>query len=689
MKLAAIVTVALAAELFSQAPAPGGGVPLENGWRLRPAGRQVLLGPLPLATALSRDGKFLLALASGNSSPSLSVLDAATERELSRTPVADAWLGLALSPKGDRVYVGGGSQAAVFEFAFENGRLTPARTFPVTPPDKRTPKDFIGDVTFDPAGRLLYAAELFHDSVAVINPQSGMVIDRIRTGRRPYRILFPPGVPYFFVSSWADGTVYQHDSAQGAVVARLRLAAHPTDMVWVPGKPAGEEASQLEWVTARLFVAAANTNNVFALGATADGEMRPLDTINVSLTPWQPAGLTPSALAAGPDGKRLYIVCSDANAVAVADISAARAAPLGYIPTGRYPTAVRPLVGDRILVLNGWPGSASFIDAPDDAAFGAYSQTVLENMPYRDALLEDAGVGPNSPIPARPGDPSPIRHVIYILTGGGPYERAMNGPNHHKLAHDFVALENFHPIGTGRPSGLQWASAAIASDFVAKMQPRPFDYEGVEPAAVPPSAYLWTNAAAAGIAFRNYGFFVANRPLGDVQDGVHVQAVKDPALNRSTNLRFRGPDAAYPDSARAKVFLEDLAAMDKAGQAPALMLLRLANDRESGAAFADYDAALGKIVEGVAKSRFWPDTAIFIAPDSADSPGARAPAFVVSPYTRRGAVDRTIYNTTSMLRTIELILGLRPMTVFDAGARPMSGAFQATADPTPYTAAAR
>jgi hypothetical protein len=106
---------------------------------------------------------------------------------------------------------------------------------------------------------------------------------------------------------------------------------------------------------------------------------------------------------------------------------------------------------------------------------------------------------------------------------------------------------------------------------------------------------------------------------------------------------------------------------------------------------ADNDLALGMIVEAVSRSQFWPSMAIFVleddaqnGPDHVDS--HRSPAFVLSPYTRRGIIDSSMYNTTSMLRTMELILGLRPMTHFDAGARPMWAAFTAKADSTPYQA---
>jgi YVTN family beta-propeller protein len=754
---AAVLIVFVAALLCSQTAPPeqvgplaSGGFLLNSGWRLRPAGRQVPLSTLPMSSTLSPDGKYLLVLNGGYLPPSISVLDVAAEREIGRTPVPDGWLGLTFSPKGDRVYAGGGSEASVFEFTFADGKLEPSRTFVVVPKEKRTARDFIGDVTFDPQGRLLYAADLYHDSVAVINPQSGMVIDHFATGRRPYRILFAPDGKSFFVTSWADGALVHHETGNGHILEKVALGAHPTDIVWLPGKPETTEESQLPWVTARLFVAAANTNNVYVLGVTESGEVRRIETMNVSMTPWQPAGMTPSALALSPDGKRLFTVCSDVNAVAVADVSTSPVAPLGFIPTGWYPTAARVLKDGRIVVLNGkglrsFPnpegpqptkgngpqyvartqtGTVSFIDWPSDGQLVEYSKTVLGNSPYRDSLLEDAGTGPGNPVPARPNEPSPIKHVIYILKENRTYDQVLgdmkegNGdpslvlfgenvtPNHHKLAREFVLLDNFYVNADVSADGHNWSDAAIASDYVVKMWPNSYagrrdayDYEGGEPAAVPPSGYLWTNAAAAGITMRNYGHFSENtRKPGP--DGVQIERVLDPILNRVTNLRFRSFDMDYPDVERAKIFLQDLAEFEKTGEMPQLILMRLPNDHTSGtsegkiaplSAAADNDAALGEIVEAVSKSRFWPDTAIFVLEDDAQNgpdhmDSHRSPAFVISPYTKRHAVIHTMYNTTSALRTMELILGLRPMTTFDAGARPMSAAFQEKPDLTPYTA---
>ncbi len=737
-------------------PLANGGFLLNSGWRLAPAGKQVPLETFPMSSALSRDGRFLLVLNGGYNPPSISVLDTAAARELSRVPVADGWLGLAFSPRGDRVYVGGGSRASVFEFAFEAGELKPARTFTVVPEDKRTNRDFIGDVALTPDGRLIYAADLFHDSLVVINPQSGMVIERIKTGRRPYRILFQPDGKTFFVTSWTDGSLGHYQTADGSLITSLRLGPHPTDMVWRAGKNEPAEGEPA-WV-ARLFVAAANTNSVYTVGVSESNELRLVETINLAMTPRQPVGMTPSALALSAHGNRLYVVCSDANAVAAVDVSQDRGDVLGFIPTGWYPTAARSLEDGRLVVLNGrgarsFPnpqgpnplrkpepvhlgvqavqyvgriqtGTASFIDPVTDDRLREYSKTVLANSPYRDERLDDAGIAGAGPIPNRPGAPSPIEHVIYIVKENRTYDQVLgdlkegNGdpslvlfgeritPNHHKLAREFVLLDNFYVNSDVSADGHNWSTAAIASDYVQKMWPNSYagrrklyDYEGQEATALPPAGYLWTNAAAAGIAMRNYGYFAGNLKSA-APDGTQVETVRDPVLRKLTNPRYRAFDLEYPDVERAKVFLSDLSAFENSGQMPRLIFMRLGNDHTSGttpgkiaplSSVADNDYALGMIVEAVSHSRFWATTAIFVleddaqnGPDHVDS--HRSPAFVISAYSKRHAVDSSMYNTTSVLRTIELVLGLNPMTQFDAAARPMNAAFQATPDASSYTA---
>jgi DNA-binding beta-propeller fold protein YncE len=725
---------------------PDGGFLLNSGWRVKPAGTQVPLSTLPMAAVLSPDGRFLIALNGGYQPPSLSVLQTKDGQEVGRTPVPDGWLGLALAPNGRTLWVGGGSKASIFEFSFdENGKLQPARTFEIVKAAERKPHDFIGDVAISPDGHLLYACDLYNDSIVVVNPQSGMVIERYKTGRRPYRIMFAPDGKNFFVTSWADGSIVRHQATNGAQLQVVRLGAHATDMIWRDRTSAAETGDEASW-KARIFVAAANTNSVYAVAVADNGDLRLAETINVSTSPMHPLGMTPSALALSPDKSRLYVVCSDANAAGVVDVTDQRSRVLGFIPTGWYPTAVKALADGRVVILNGkgarsYPnpqgpnptkrvarshegertdqyvaviqaGSASFIPPVTEDALSDYTAEVQHNSPYNDELLDR---GPE-------GIPAAIQHVLYIVKENRTYDQVLGdigkgasdpslclfdekaGPNHHKLAREFVLFDNFYVNSDVSADGHNWSTSAIANDYVEKLWPsnyggrqRAYGFEGGEPAAYPPAGYLWTNAAARGISMRNYGYWVENKKEAG-PDGVQVEKVLDSVLAGVTNMKYRTFDLDYPDVQRARVFLDDLAGFEKSGAMPALMLMRLPNDHTSGTApgkiaplssFADNDYALGMIVEGLSRSRFWPSTAIFVieddsqnGPDHIDS--HRSPAFLISPYTHTGKIDSTMYNTTSVLRTMELILHLRPMTHFDAGARPMTNAFSQQAVLTPY-----
>jgi DNA-binding beta-propeller fold protein YncE len=727
---------------------------------VQPAGKQIPLDTLPMSSALSPDGRYLLIVNGGYNPPSISVIDVAGERELSRFPLPDLWLGITFARNGKTVYASGGSKARVYELAFsEAGQLSLSREFVLVAEKDRTPSDFTGDVALSPDGRLIYAAELYRNDIAVINPQSGVVIDRFKTGRRPYRILFHPDGKSFFVSSWADGTLYHHSADNGEQLGFLRLGPHPTDMIWSDRKPEAEAGEDdVKWA-ARIFVAAANTNSVYSVSISESKDLQVSEVINVAMTPREPLGMTPTALALSPDQTRLYTVCSDANAVAVTDLTHVRSRIAGFIPAGWYPTAARAVAGGRLFVLNGrglrsYPnpkgpsplrrpelphvglpspeyvgriqtGTVSVIAPFDSDRLEEYTKTVLACSPYRDRVLDEVAIPDGNPVPKRPGLPSPIQHVIYIVKENRTYDQVFgdlgigNGdpslivfgadstPNQRKLAREFVLFDNFYVNSDVSADGHNWATAAIAPDYTQKMwqnsyagRRRHYDYEGGEPANGPPTGYIWTQAMQARISMRNYGYQVSIRKPAPPADADQIESVRDSTLARVTAAKYRGFDLDYPDVERARTFISDLGEFEKSGDMPRFTIMRLGNDHTSGTAagkiaplssMADNDYALGMVVEAVSKSRFWPNTAIFVVEDDAQN-GAdhvdshRSPAFILSPYTHRGLVDSTMYNQTSTLRTIELILGLRPMTHFDAAARPMWAAFSSQPDLRPYTA---
>ncbi len=742
-------------------PLPGGGFLLNNGWTIRPAGQQVPVDTLPMSTAVSNDGKYLLVLNAGYNPPSVSVIEIATQKEIGRTRLPDAWLGLAVAPKTDLVYVGGATSGVVYELKLDGqtGALTRQRELATVPDLSKKGLTFVGDVVVSPAGRYVYAADLHQDSVAVIDISTGKLVIRWKVGRRPYRLLVPPTSKSLLVSSWADGMVYRYDLASGSELDKTRVAPHPTDMLYLDR---GAPTEGGESYTGRLLVAAANTNSVYSYGVTADFALKQVESVNVSMTPMHPNGMTPSALAANADGTRLYVACSDANAVAVADISSPRTLVLGFVPTGWYPTAVRVLTSGQLLTLNGkglgsranpdgpnptvratplfegapstapgyvghvQTGTVSFMNAPDEDQLHTYTRTVIENSPYKDEMLggmprtnQEAFFGQAQ------GHSSPIQHVIYVIKENRTYDQVLgdlekgNGdkslnlfsekitPNLHQLAREFVLYDNFYENADVSADGHNWAAAAIAPDYTVKLWPnsyarrrKTYDYEGGEPANTPPTGYIWSNAMQAGISLRNYGEWAKNRPLHEVTDGRQIARLTDPALAPYTDMKYRTFDLDYADIDRAKEFIREWKDFDAKGEAPQLLIVRMGNDHTSGTApakltpfafNADNDYAVGMLVEAVTHSKLWASTAIFIieddaqnGPDHVDS--HRAPAWVISPFTHRGVIDSSMYNQTSILRTIELVLGLRPLTHFDAAARSMVASFSQRADMRPFTA---
>jgi hypothetical protein len=207
--------------------------------------------------------------------------------------------------------------------------------------------------------------------------------------------------------------------------------------------------------------------------------------------------------------------------------------------------------------------------------------------------------------------------------------------------------------------------------------------------ATPASGYIWDRAREAGLSYRSYGEFVHGGGTAGSPGQTRLAALKghfDPY--------FHGFDTRYSDIKRAERFISELRRFEAEGEMPRLQIVRLPNDHTAGtsvgnltprALVADNDRGLGMLVEAVSESRFWPQTAIFVLEDDAQNgpdhvDAHRSIAFVASPYAKRGMVDSTMYSTSSLLHTIELILGLKPMTQFDAAARPMFNSFQSVPD---------
>jgi hypothetical protein len=420
-----------------------------------------------------------------------------------------------------------------------------------------------------------------------------------------------------------------------------------------------------------------------------------------------PVGWYPAALALTPDGRTLFV----ANAKGSGSRSNAKDGP--------DPT--REASGDAGH-LKRMPGSVSRVPVPSPSRLRAHTERA-----YRNRKPSARGVSParaSSVVPLAPGVVSPIRNVLYVIRENRTYDQVFgdlergNGdpsltvfgrevtPNAHALVDEFVLFDNFYADAEVSADGHNWSMAGYATDYTEKTWVPcygglgfPYDYEGGDPIASPTAGYLWDAAARKGLSVRNYGEFVGLSPEnpGTGFDGRYEG--RGDVLRGNTCPFFPGFDTDILDNTRVDLWLREFRAFLAKRSFPRLSIVRLGNDHTVGtkrgaktprAMVADNDLALGRLVEAVSTSPIWKETAIFVVEDDAQNgpdhvDSHRTLALVISPYTRRGgAVDSTLYSTTSMLRTMELILGLPPLSQHDAAATPMTNAFRDDPDPTPF-----
>jgi hypothetical protein len=267
-------------------------------------------------------------------------------------------------------------------------------------------------------------------------------------------------------------------------------------------------------------------------------------------------------------------------------------------------------------------------------------------------------------------------------------------PNQHALAREFVLLDNFYVDAEVSADGHNWSSAAYANDYVEKTwvssyggRGGTYDYEGQKEIAHPRDGFIWDHAQRANIPYRTYGWFADGGPNIKAIEGHYCPA-------------FRGYNLGYKDIDRVRAWEADFDSLLAAGNVPRLSTLRLGNDHTSGArvglptpdaAIADNDLAVGRFVEHLSKSKIWNESVVFILEDDAQNgpdhvDAHRSTAYVAGGLVKRGYVDHTMYSTSGVLRTIELILGLKAMSQYDAAATPLWRCFTNKANSTPLVA---
>ncbi len=727
-------------------PREDGSILLPNGWGLDPYGKQVPLAwDLPVRMVWHPAGRWLAVQHAGNRGHGVTVFDARAEEVVAEIRLPSSWSGMAFSEDGERLFVSGGVRDVVDVFRFdpETGQARRIDTWPAAVGEGAS---LPAGLCTDGRGGILVALQRA-DRIVRLDADGTMSLGAaLPKDSFPFECRRRGDV--VAVSLWGAGTVALLDADTLEEVARLETGPHPSEMTFSPDG-------------SRLFVSHGNANTVSVIDVA---RRRVEETIGSALYPHVPPGSTPDSVAVSPDGRTLLVANADNDDVAVIDVSArGRSRGLGFVPVGMYPTSVRfSPDGTTVFVANGkgsggshanpgGPAPGHHEESQDDytgsmfkgslSVFPVPNPTALRSLTARAyglaplaraaAVRSDAPRPPGSPIPARPGDPSPIRHCVYVIKENRTYDQVLGddprgdgdpdlclfpeevSPNHHAIARDFVLLDNFYVDAEVSADGHEWSMGAYATDFVERTWPvtyggkgrargpdgkvRDLGYpsEGSFPVAFPSNGYLWDLAKRAGISYRSYGEFVEN---GDTPDDPGTTNV--PALEGHFDPLYRSFDLGYPDTKRADRFLAELAEIETSGELPRLVVIRLPNDHTSGtrvgrptprAAVADNDLALGRLLEGLSHSRFWPTTAVFVVEDDAQNgpdhvDAHRSVALVAGPYVRRGAVVHDMYSTCSLLRTMELILGLPPMSQYDAAARPMYACFTDVPDLTPYAA---
>jgi YVTN family beta-propeller protein len=561
----------------------------------------------------------------------------------------------------------------------------------------------------------------------------------------------------------STGTVSRVDLATMRVTNTIETGLHPTALAWDEPR-------------ARLYVANSNSDSVTVIDTQGNRVVR---TFRIEPFQKKAEGVAPNALAVSADGKTLYVACGGINAVAV--MRAGDGHLEGLIPTAWYPNDLRlGADGNYLLVANlmgvgpgGAPddiarmarsegldiqpgptrryvhsdrSSVEVVPVPDAAQLEGYSKAVAQNnhlaLANAPAATAPTALKPGRPnvkplpVPLRAGDPSLVHHVVFIIKENRSYDQVFGDmsqansdptleqygpdvtPNQHRLAEQFVLLDNFYASGGNSADGHQWLTQAAETDYTywPGYGGRSYPYDGADPIAPASSGFIWNEAGAHKLTVADFGEYVPV-PHGEMNIKERARNLAAWKAGEDFTGRFheRAPSAsldgivvhdfpywtlAVPDVARAQIFLKYLSGWEKSGVMPSLVMMQLPSDHTAGtrpgvstpkAMVADNDWALGQVVAALSRSPFWKNMAIFVVEDDAQAgidhvDGHRTVALAISPYTRRGAVDSTYYSHLSMVKTIERMLGLPTMSIFDLISDDMRNSFQQTPDYTPYTA---
>lgn len=638
--------------------------------------------------------------------------------------------GLTLSPDGKRLYVALNLANRLGEFNVASGALLRVFDVGVAPYDVvlvgnkayvsnwggRRPEE--GDLT-GPAGRgttvrvdpVRFIAN--EGSVSVIDLSSGKVAKEILVGLHSSALAAHPSGRWVVCANAGSDNVSVIDTRTDAVVETIWAKQSPTDLFG-----ASPNALTFDSKGKRLYIAN-GTQNAVAVIDFDPGESKLLGLI--------PVGWFPGAILF--DASRDQLCVANIKGITPEKRNVKETTGRGYNSHQHF-------------------GSVSLVPLPGTRELARLSELVWKN--YRREYLEITKLPPRPdqpprPVPERIGEPSVFKHVVYIIKENRTYDQVLgddrrgNGdpslcifgegitPNQHKMVRDFVLLDNTYCNGILSADGHQWSTTGFATDYMEKSFagfPRSYpDGMGEDEAdalAYSPAGFIWDNALKHGKTLRNYGEFAEPKVkwrdpkrkgspdflscyrtwTGESNLVIFASAPMIESIRPYQPTNYVGWEMAVPDQYRADFFIRELKEYEAKGEFPNLTIICLPNDHTSGtgkgsptpaACVADNDLAFGRIVEAISHSKFWKETAIFAIEDDPQDgwdhvSGYRTTAYCISPYTKRGVVVKNHYNTTSLLRTMEQILGLPPMNQFDAAATPMFECFTNTSDFTPFVA---
>ncbi|MBX9791845.1 MAG: beta-propeller fold lactonase family protein [Pirellulales bacterium] len=692
-----------------------------------------------------------------------------------------SYTGLVFSPAGDRIYLSNvNGDIKVFRVA--DNKVSAAFSIPLPPAKAPGRQEEIpAGLAMSADGARLFVCCNLSNRLTELDTGTGKVLRAWDVGVAPYGVALAGDKA--FVSNWggdrptADmltgpaglGTrvrvdPVRHIANHGSVsvvdlsgkrgAAAIRTGLHPSGLALSPdGK--------------LLAVANAGSDTISVIDTPSAKIVR---TASTKENPAIPFGASPNALVFDDTGRRLYVCNGAMNCVALIEFEPAALELEGLLPVGWYPGAIAFDASRRALyvanikgISTGRPnektgrtefntrqfhGSLSLLEIPADEALAETTKTVMRNCragAIAAAMQPARPDQPRRPMPERHGEPSVFEHVIYIIKENRTYDQVLgdvaegNGdpelcifgervtPNQHRLARQFVLLDNTYCSGILSADGHQWTDSAITTDYMEKSfagfprsYPDGMSDEDIDALAYSPAGFLWDNALAHKKSLRVYGEFAITEAawkdktrqgapafldfyrdftertgLIDIRSRPAIESLR-PHLCTSTV----GWEMNIPDVFRAAQFIKELKQFERQGRYPNLVMICLPNDHTSGtkegaptpaAQVADNDLALGQIVEAVSHSRFWKKTCIVAIEDDPQAgwdhvSGYRTTAYVISPYTKRGAVVHTQYNQTSLVKSIALMLGLPPMNLMDASATSLADCFVDQPDFAPYDA---